>query len=179
MSNTKVITGKCRLSYVNIFQPKSINGSDPKYSVSVLINKKDKETLEKIEKAIKAAEELGKASKWGGKIPKNLKRPLRDGDEEREDDEAYRGHYFVNATSLAKPGVVDRDLNEIIDPTEVYSGCYARLSLNFYPFDVNGNRGIACGLNNIQKWADGEPLGGRTRPEDDFETIEDEDDFLS
>ena len=81
MSNTKVITGKCRLSYVNIFQPKSINGSDPKYSVSVLINKKDKETLEKIEKAIKAAEELGKASKWGGKIPKNLKRPLRDGDE--------------------------------------------------------------------------------------------------
>lgn len=162
-----VVTGKVRLSYAHVWQPASINGSDPKYSVSLIIPKDDAGTLDRIEKAVKAAQELGRTDKWGGTIPKKLKLPLRDGDEER-DDEAYQGCMFVNANSNTAPQIIDRNRNPILDESEVYSGCYARVSLTFYPFDSNGNRGVACGLGNIQKLADGEPLGGRTRAEDDF-----------
>lgn len=180
-SDTKVITGKCRLSFANVFVPVSINGGDEKYSTSILIPKSDKATLKKIKAAVESAKELGK-SKWGGKVPAKLHTPLRDGDEEAEDKgEAYAGHYFLNASSKNKPGIVDRNREEIIDTTEVYSGCYARLSINLYPFDVNGNKGIAAGLNNIQKWEDGDFLGGRSRAEDDFDELEDDgegDDFL-
>lgn len=189
---TKVITGKVRLSYVHVFQPQSIDGGEEKYSTSILIPKEDKETLRKIKTAIEAAKELGK-SQWGGKIPANLKLPLRDGDEERPDDEAYAGHYFINASSKTKPGIAKpigktpdgkTKFEEITDSTEVYSGCYARVSINFYPFNKNGNRGIAVGLNNIVKVQDGEPLGGRARLEDEFaeiefdDVLEDDDDFL-
>lgn len=179
-TDTKVITGKCRLSFANVWEPKAINGGDAKYSTSILIPKSDKNTLKKIKAATEAAKELGKNEKWGGKIPKNIHTPLRDGDEEvDEKGEAYAGHYFLNASSKNQPGIVDRNRDEIIDTTEVYSGCYARLSLNFYPFDTNGNKGVAVGLNNIQKWADGDFLGGRSRAEDDFDDLEDEeDDFL-
>ncbi len=176
-TDTKVITGKVRLSYAHLFKPQAISeGADPKYSVCLLIPKSDKKTLKKINDAVEAAKQAG-ASKWGGKIPANLKLPLRDGDEERADQEEYVGHYFVNATSKQKPGVVDRQLNEILDSTEVYSGCYARASINFYAFNQAGNRGIACGLNNIQKLEDGDYLGGRSRPEDDFDALDDEDDI--
>jgi len=189
---TKVITGKVRLSYVHVFQPQSIDGGEEKYSTSILIPKEDEETLRKIKTAIEAAKELGK-SQWGGKIPANLKLPLRDVDEERPDDEAYAGHYFINASSKTKPGIAKpigktpdgkTKFEEITDSTEVYSGCYARVSINFYPFNKNGNRGIAVGLNNIVKVQDGEPLGGRARLEDEFaeiefdDVLEDDDDFL-
>lgn len=179
--NTKVVTGRnTRLSYANIWEPKSINGGEPKYSVSVLIPKDDKKTLEAINKAVDAAIEEG-IGKFGGKKPnKNLiKLPLRDGDTER-DDEAYKGHYFVNANSKTAPQIVDRSVRPILDREEVYSGCYAKVSLNFYAFNTNGNKGVACGLGNIQKIRDGEPLGGRTSATDDFEEEEDDefDDFL-
>ncbi|WGV57814.1 DUF2815 family protein [Brevibacillus brevis] len=173
---TKVITGKVRLSYTHIFEPQSIDGGDEKYSTAILIPKSDKETLRKIKAAVDAAKEQGK-SKWGGKIPANCKTPLRDGDEERPDDEAYAGHYFLNATSKNKPGIakpIGKDGNgktkfqEITDTTEVYSGCYAKVSLNFYPFDAKGNRGVAAGLNNVVKVQDGEFLGGRASLNDDF-----------
>lgn len=179
-ATTKVVTGKVRFSYVSIFEPKAIEGSeDKKYSMAILINKSDKATLDRIEKAMNAAKEQGK-SKWGGKIPAKLKLPLRDGDEEKPDEEAYAGHYFINATSKTKPGIVDKDCNPIIDPEEVYSGCFGRASINFYPFDANGNRGVAVGLNNVQKLSDGEALGGvKSKPEDDFsDDFEDSDDFL-
>jgi hypothetical protein len=176
--NTKVVTGKIRMSYANLFTARAIaEGQEPKYSLCVLIPKSDKETIRKINGAIDAAKKAG-ASLWGGKLPSNLKTPLRDGDEERPDQEEYAGHYFLNATSKQKPGIVDRNLNEIIDPSEVYSGCYGRVSLNFYAFNQAGNKGIGCGLQNVQKLADGESLTGRTRAEDDFEAIDDEDDIL-
>ena len=119
------------------------------------------------------------AAKFGGKIPNKaaLKLPLRDGDLER-DDEAYKGAYFVNANSTTAPQIVDRSVQPILDRAEVYSGCYARVSINFYAFNSNGNRSIACGLGNIQKVRDGEPLGGRSSAADDFSTDFD-DDFLS
>lgn len=178
---TKVVTGKeTRLSYANVWEPKSINGGDPKYSVSVLIPKSDKTTLMAINKAIDAAIDAG-IGKFGGKKPnkKAIKLPLRDGDLER-DDEAYAGHYFINANSKTAPQIVDSRVQPILDQNEVYSGCYARVSLNFYAFNTNGNKGIACGLGNIQKARDGEPLGARSNASDDFDTLDDEefDDFL-
>lgn len=180
---TKVITGvNTRWSYVNAWEPKSINGGAPKYSVSLIIPKSDTRTIEKIQSAIQAAYEEGQGKlKGNGKsVPalSVLKTPLRDGDAERPDDEAYADSYFVNANSGTAPGIVDADRNPIIDRSEVYSGVYGRASINFYAFNSNGNKGIACGLNNLQKIRDGEPLGGKSRAEDDFAT-EDDDDFLS
>ena len=178
-SKTKVITGvNTRLSYFHGWEPVSINGGAEKYSVSVLIPKSDKETIKAIEAAVDAAIEEGIA-KFGGKKPNKaaIKLPLRDGDIER-DDEAYKGHYFVNANSTTPPQIVDKTVKPILDRSEVYSGCYGRVSLNFYAFYSNGNKGVACGLGNIQKIKDGEPLGSRTTASDDFTSLED-DDFLA
>lgn len=177
-NKTKVITGaNSRFSYFHGWEPVSINGGAEKYSVSVLIPKTDTETINAINTAIDAAIDEGIA-KFGGKKPNKaaIKLPLRDGDVER-DDEAYKGHYFINANSNTAPQIVDRSVKPILDRGEVYSGCYGRVSLNFYAFNSNGNKGVACGLGNIQKIKDGEPLGGRTNAADDF-TTEDTVDFL-
>ena len=178
--STKVITGKCRASYVHIFEPHSTNGSEPKYSISIIIPKSDADTIGKIRAAIEEAKQSG-ISKWNGKIPPNLKLPLRDGDEERPDDPAYADSYFINCNSVEKPGIVDRKRVPITDPTVIYSGCFIRVSINFYPFNTNGNRGVGAGLGNVQFWCDGDPLNGRVRAEDEFDALdaEDEDDFLS
>ncbi|HEL2651151.1 TPA: DUF2815 family protein [Streptococcus suis] len=173
---TKVIIAG-RLSYVNIWEPQSINGSEPKYSVSLIIPKSDTATLNKIKQAIEVAKQEA-ISKFGGKIPANLKLPLRDGDIDRPDDEAYQNSYFINCNSKQKPQVVDSQVQPILDQTEVYSGCYGRVSVTFYGFNSNGNRGVAAGLGNVQKLRDGEALGGRMRAEDEFSTLSD-DDFLA
>ena len=180
---TKVITDvNTRWSYANVWDPKSIDGGKPKYSVSLIIPKDDTATVNKIKAAIQAAYEEGQSKlKGNGKtVPplSAIKNPLRDGDLEKPDDEAYAGCYFVNANSATAPGIVDADRQPIIERSEVYSGVYGRASISFYAFNVNGNRGIACGLNNLQKIRDGEPLGGKTSAESDFAT-EDDDDFLS
>lgn len=179
VNKTKVITGmNTRLSYFHGWDPVSINGGPEKFSTAVLIPKDDTETVNAINAAIDAAIEEGIA-KFGGKKPNKaaIKLPLRDGDAER-DDEAYKGHWFLNANSKTAPQIVDRSVQPILDRAEVYSGCYARVSLNFYAFNSNCNKGIACGLGNIQKVRDGEPLGGRSTAADDFATLED-DDFLA
>ena len=180
---TKVITGvNTRWSYANVWDPKSINGGAPKYSVSLIIPKSDTATVAKIKAAIQAAYEEGQSKlKGNGKsVPalSTLKTPLRDGDLERPDDEAYKNSYFINANSGTAPGIVDADRNPIIDRSEMYSGVKGRASINLYAYNVNGNRGIACGLNNLQKMSDGTPLGGKSRAEDDFAT-EDDEDFLN
>lgn len=179
---TKVITGKCRASYANLNEPKSINGGKPKYSVSIIIPKSDTVTLSKIKAAIKAAYTEGESKlKGSGKtVPPlaSLKTPLRDGDIERPDDEAYANSFFINANSDTAPGLVDHERNPILERSEIYSGIYARFSINFYSFNSNGNKGIACGLNNVQKLSDGTPLGGKSKPEDDFAS-DYEDDFLA
>ena len=177
-NTTKVVTGIVRLSYANVWEATSINGGTPKYSVSLIIPKSDTKTIDAINAAVDAAIKEG-ASKFGGKIPNKaaLKLPLRDGDTER-DDEAYKDSFFVNANSTTAPQIVDRAVQPILDRAEVYSGCYARVSINFYAFNSNGNRGIACGLGNNQKVSDGDPLGGRSSAADDFSSDLD-DDFLS
>jgi len=182
----KVITGKdTRWSYCNVWEAKAINGGTPKFSVSLLIPKSDTVTVKKIKDAIEAAYREGEAKlKGNGKTVPALsviKTPLRDGDQERPDDPAYAGHYFLNANSTTAPGIVDADCQPILTRSEVYSGVYGRASISFYAFNSSGNRGIACGLNNLQKIRDGEPLGGRASAESDFSDFDDEDDddFLS
>jgi hypothetical protein len=163
MSSTKVVTGKVRFSYLHVFEPSSIDeGSPKKYSASLIIPKSDKATIKKVEDAVAAAIEAGKnkLALTGGKLPHNFKYPMRDGDEERPDDENYAGCMFVNASSGNKPGMVDEDLNPILERESLYSGCFGRASVNFYAFNTSGNKGIACGLNNLQKLEDGPNLGG-------------------
>ena len=180
VNSTKVITGPdTRWSYCNAWEAKAINGGTPKFSVSLIIPKSDTATIAKVKAAIQAAYEEGASKlKGNGKsVPQlsAIKTPLRDGDLERPDDEAYANAYFINANSATAPGIVDADRQPIIDHSEVYSGVYGRASINFYAFNSNGNRGIACDLNNLQKIRDGEPLGGKSRAEDDFNDDEDSD----
>ena len=179
MDTTKVITGKVRFCYEHVFEPQALNeGETPKYSVCILIRKDDTATLDKVKKAIEAAKLVGKAkiADKNGKIPSNIKIPLRDGDEERGDDPAFEGCYFLNASSNRRPSIVDRNLEEIMSRDEFYSGCYGRASINFYAFNVQ-SKGIAAGLNNLQKLEDGEPLAGGASAAEDFggeNTYEDE-----
>ena len=164
---TKVVTGKVRFSYAHVFQPQaSQDGGTPKYSVSLIIPKSDTDTVNKINKAIEQAK-TENAAVWGGTVPKGLKGGLRDGDAEK-DDPAYANSFFVNANSANKPGVVDANMNPIIDPSEFYSGCYGRASVTLYPYNASGTKGIAVGLNNVQKLEDGEKLGGGTSAAVDF-----------
>jgi len=166
-TKVKIVTGKVRFSYANLFAPKaSVEGGTPKYSVSIIIPKTDKETIAKLQKAFDDTKTAA-AAYFGGSVPKNLKGGLRDGDQEK-DDPAYAGCYFINANSVQKPGVVDQDLNPIMDMNEFYSGCYGRASITFYPYNAQGSKGIACGLNNVQKMEDGEKLGGSTNAAADF-----------
>ncbi len=188
---TKLVTGKVRLSYANIWEPRENDQGQLKYSCALLIPKTDKETLRKV-KAIVDALKAEAVTKYKGKLPANFKLPLHDGDEEKPDDENYAGHYYLNAYANTQPGIakpVGRGADgktrfeEIEDTTEVYSGCYARVSVNFYLYD-NKSKGIGVGLNNIVKVQDGEPLAGRASVNDDFADEEfddgdEDDDFLS
>lgn len=179
-SNMKVITGPdTRWSYANVWEPKSINGGAPKYSVSLIIPKSDTRTVAKIKAAIEAAYQEGQAKLKGNgrSVPplSAIKTPLRDGDVERPDDPAYSNAYFINANSATAPGIVDADRNPVLTRSEVYSGVYGRASINLYAFNSNGNKGIACGLNNLQLIRPGEPLGGKASAEADFATDDDED----
>ena len=170
VNSTKVITGKVRFCYVNVFEPTVMNeGDTPKYNICVLIPKSDTATIDKINKAVEAAKEAGKAklADKNGRIPANLKLPMHDGDVERPDDPAFKGHYFINANSMRRPSIVDRALNPIMTRDEFYSGCYGRASINFYAFNVS-SKGIAAGLNNLQKLEDGEMLAGGSTAEEDF-----------
>lgn len=176
----KVVTGKVRLSYCHLTEPYAQSAKDdPKYSTVIIIPKSDKATLRAIKAAQKIAAEEGVASKWGGRNPKNLHYTLKDGDVDAdlERNPEYEGCYYMSVSSgTQRPGLVDRKLEPITDASEVYSGVYARVSMTAFPYDWQGNKGVSFGLNHVQKIADGEPFGGRTRAEDDFEEL-DEDEY--
>tara|TARA_R110000787_G_scaffold97665_4_gene201335 strand:+ start:32667 stop:33221 length:555 start_codon:yes stop_codon:yes gene_type:complete len=183
MSTTKVVTGKVRFSYAHVHEMHAMEGGTPKYSVSIIIPKDDVKTLNKVKAAIKSAYDSAVASKFGGKAPKKgqWKNPLRDGDEDREQEE-YNNAFFINASTTRKPTIVDANRDEILSNSEFYSGCYGRASLNFYGFSVNGNKGVAAGLNHLQKLSEGTALGAAiSTAESDFgDDFEDaaEDDIL-
>lgn len=166
-TKVKVVTGNVRFSYANVFQPKAaMEGGTPKFSVSIIIPKSDTDTISRLQKAFDETK-AASAALFGGTVPKTLKGGLRDGDAEK-DDPVYAGSYFINANSAQKPGLVDADLNPIISADDFYSGCYGRASVTFYPYNAQGSKGIACGLNNIQKLQDGEKLGGGSNAAADF-----------
>jgi hypothetical protein len=178
-NDTKVVTGKVRLSYAHIFEAYTNNPEkdEPKFSCVLLIPKTDKVTIKKLRAAQQAALENGTSKVFGGKPPKAWADTIHDGDEEAdlERNPEYEGHLYMSVSAKTRPGVVDQNVQPILDSTEVYSGCYVRASINAFPYSFSGKKGISFGLNHIQKLADGEPLGGRSRAEDDFDAVEDED----
>lgn len=179
VKDSKIVFGPVRLSYTHLFQKYTPEGGgEGKYMTNALIPKSEKKTVKAIEEAIENARKAAIVSKWGGKEPKKLDLPLRDGDD--KDDELYEGHYYLNAKCNTRPGVVDKKKSPIVDEEEIYSGVWAYLSVTFYGYDVNGNRGIACGLNNVMKFKDDAHLGGRASAENDFDGIDfaDDDDDL-
>jgi len=177
--STKVITGEARLSYAHVWEPHAVaEGQEKKYSCCLLIPKTDTKTIADINRAIEAAVQAGLSKKFGGERPRKLNSPLRDGDTDdtHGGKEDYAGNYFINASCTTQPGIVDRNRQPILKSEEVYSGCYVLASVNFYAYNTNGNKGIACGLNHIMKVRDGDYLGGRTRAEDDFANVQLDDD---
>ena len=175
VNETKVVFGPCRLSFTHVFNKYSPNGEgDGKYMTNVLIPKSEKKTIKALEQAIEAAKKAGVVSKWGGKEPKKLDIPLHDGDD--KDDDVYQDHFYINAKCKTRPGVVDKSKNPIVDEEEMYSGVWAFVSVTFYAYDASGNRGVACGLNNLMKFKDDDHLGGRVSADSDFADIDDVDD---
>lgn len=179
---TQVITGTVRLSYLNVFKPRAMTeGQDPKYSACLLIPKNDTKTVNAIKAACEAAR-LSSAALFNGKVPDKLRLPLHDGDGEMPNGGSYgpeaKGMWVLNCSSKSQPGLVDRNVNPIIDQTALYSGCWGRVDINFFAYNTSGNKGIAAGLNNIQKIRDDEPLGGRQRATDVFGAVEDDDEDM-
>lgn len=188
MKNNKanvVTTGKCRLSFVNLFEPRAVQeGGQPKYSVTLYIPKTDTATIEKLKAAVLAAKNKGVETKWGGKVPGIMGDPnypfagttIHDADTERDQNQelyvdkhpAAKGCYILHVANKNKPGVVDQDRNAILDPTQVYSGCYGRANISFFPYNSNSKKGISAALNHVQFLADGEPLGSTVKLEDAF-----------
>lgn len=179
--SNKFVTPTLRLSYTHLFEPRKItDDGEPKYSVSILIPKSDTKTVKLINDLVQKTIDENQETL---KSKKGLKHPLRDGDEDRENDATYAGHYFIsaNASVKSKPLVIDKDRNEVIEARDIYSGMYGRVSLNFYAFNTAGNKGIAAGLNAVQKIKDGEPLGGtytKDQAMEDFDAVEEEDNDL-
>lgn len=174
----KVVTGEVRLSFPHLFETFAFDGQDEKYSVMLLIPKKDTATLKALRAAEAAAQEAGKDSKWGGKMPKDLLSIIHDADEDgtAEDYPERKGCYYmtVSAGVRFRPGVVDKDVQPILDESAVYSGMYGRVSLTAFPYSAGKNKGVSFGLNHVQILRDGEPLDGRTSAEDDFDAVESE-----
>lgn len=167
MTNTQVVTGKCRLSFVNLFEPKAMKeGDTPKYSVTAIIPKSDTKTIEAIKAAIQAAAENGAQRHFGGRVPTNVNNTFKDGDTETDDlgelqknkYPEYANSYYIRLSTKFKPKVLDANRQEIIDPTEIYSGCYGRVSMTFFAYSGDGKRDVSASLNNVMKLEDGEPL---------------------
>lgn len=172
IKDTSVRLGEVRFSYTAVFQPKkNDDGTPSKYGVCIIIPKEDTETVNLVKEAIDAAKQRGKMEKWGGKIPANVKSCLRDGDIDREDDEAFAGCYFLNASSRNKPGVKvleDGIVSDALDEEDFYSGCYGAVTLDFFPYESSGNKGVGAGLNNVIKTRDGDRLSGGRSADEDF-----------
>lgn len=181
-ASSTLVTGEVRLSYCYLFEPRREEdpNKESKYGVTILIPKSDKATLKKIKDATEAAKAVGKGKTWGGKIPPNLSLTLHDGDTDRDTDEQpeFKGHMFMSVSSKERPGLVDRALNPITDRSDLYSGCYARVAISAFPYNNSGKKGVTFFLNHVQKMRDGEHLDGRSKPEDVFDALDEDDSDL-
>ena len=173
ISPTRVMLSNVRIDYEHIWTARPVNDSEPKYSLTAIISKEDSDLIKKIGDAIEVAVAMG-AKKWGGKVPDNLKMPVHDGDSEHPDDEAFANAFYVNAYSEDRPQIVDRRVNPIDDPMDVYSGCYCNVMVTFFAYNVEDRQGIGAALGNIQKVTDGERLTHQTNAEDDFDPLDDD-----
>lgn len=167
MAKTDVSTGKVRLSFVHVFKPHAVEaGQEEKYSTVVLLPKHDVKTKAAIDAAIEAAKAVGVEKCWHGSMPPKVLNPIKDGDGVKENGEPFgeecKGHWVFTASAKVeyKPEVIGRNMKPITDQSEIYSGVYARLFLNFYPYSYAGKKGVGCGLGPVQKIEDGTPLGG-------------------
>lgn len=174
------VTVKGRLSFPELFEPKAFENNAPKFSTMILIPKSDKATLQALKAAEKEAAEAGRHTKFGGTVPAKVKSIIHDGDEEAEDYPERKGHWRLNVASNIKfrPQVVDKNLQPVIDQSEVYSGVYANVSLTAFAYNTNGNKGVTFGLNNVQILGYGENLAGGVSAADEFEVVEDDDEDL-
>lgn len=173
--STKIYTPKFRVSFPNVFEARAVGEEGKKkFSLNMLFNmaelKKDPEQLKLWNGLLQAVKDAARLE-WGDKVPPSLKSPFRDGKEKPDYDGYGEGIIFVNASSLSRPGVVDRNMQRIIDPNEFYAGCYARATVNTYAWKYMGKAGVSIGLQNIQKLEDGEPFGGKSNPENDFDAL--------
>lgn len=170
---TKSLTGEVLISYAHLNQP----NKDNKYDLAMLIPKTDVATYNDLISSRDAAYEQGVKNKWNGSRPQMRYQLIYDGDGVRPSGEPFgpecKGHWVLSASSKQKPQCVHiSNVHAELLPTDIYSGMYARVTVNFYPFDVNGNRGVGCGLGNVCKTRDGEPLSGRANAESDFADLE-------
>lgn len=164
-----------RLSYAHIWEPTKLpkeTDDKLKYQVTALIPKSDTKLIEAIKEAFAQAKEAGKAEKWGGKIPANIDHILRDGDVPKEEGgevpEEYRDHWYIVAKDKKQPGIVSRSGQPILTPSQVYSGCYALVSVTLYAYNVDASKGVAASLNHVMFIADGEKLSGKADAQTDF-----------
>ena len=175
ISDTSIRLGPVRFSYVNVFSPRrNPDGTPGKYGVCVIIPKTDKEAYKLFKDAYENAAQLGKTNKWNGRLPSKVVLPLHDGDDEKPDDEAFKGCWYFNCSSTNKPGVRVREAGMIVEALEdddFYSGCYGAVTVNLFPYNSNGNMGVGVGLNNVIKTEDGERLGGGRSADADFNDL--------
>ena len=173
---TKVLTGEVRLSYANLTAPRAQQGGDPKYRVTLLIPKTDVATYQDIVQSIEAAAQDAQGKLWNGIRPPVLPQPLHDGDGGRENGTAFgpecKGHWVMTAGTKNRPQVVHQsNINAELAPQDIYSGMYARVTVNFFGYANAGRKGVGCGLGNVMKTRDGEPLAGGASAESDFAGI--------
>lgn len=164
---TSRIVIPCRFAYLNCWRPVSQYNGVQKYTVAAVVDKNDRETIMQIEDAIEYVKNQS-LQLWGGRIPMNLRSPLHDGDEEKPDNSVFKNSYYINAKSKDAPQVVDSRVQPITDQTEVYSGCYGRVSITLYSYNFGGAKGIAAWLGNIQKLKDGDRFSAKILARDDF-----------
>ena len=163
-----VTTGEVRMSYAHLFKPyAAMQGQEEKFSVTVLVPKTDTATMGRINAAIEAAKQRGVTEKWNGQCPPVVPTPVYDGDGVRPSDgmpfgPECKGHWVFTASAKADypPEIVDSMGNPIINQSEIYSGIYALVNVEFFPYMFGGKKGIGCGLGPVKKIRDGEPLGG-------------------
>ena len=162
-------------SYLNLWEPKAFGTNDPKYSLVILFKKTDKKQVAAVRKAIEAAEEAAIDKVWKGKRPAKIADPVHDGDEERSDKPEYAGMYYINCKNSERPGVVDQNVQPILERDKIYSGCVLNAALNFYGYSQNGNNGVSASLENVQLVSDGKRLSGKQPASAVFTPVTDDD----